>query len=43
MSAVGKVSGPRGSTATKLLLLKGPDVYVCLRAVAVCWPVVFAG
>jgi hypothetical protein len=41
-----KASGPSRSAATKLLLLKGPDVgalYVCLRAVAVSWPVVSAG
>ena len=37
-----KAPGPSRSAATKLLLLKNPDVgalYVCLRAVAVSWPV----
>jgi hypothetical protein len=41
-----KASGPSRSAATKLLLLKDPDVgalNVCLRAVAVSWPVVSAG
>ena len=38
-----RAPGPSRSAATKLLLLKGPDVgalYVCLQAVAVSWPVV---
>ena len=46
VSELRRRQGLHDRAATKLLLLKGPDVgalYVCLRAVAVSWPVVSAG